>query len=51
MEVIRFLIGLGILVYIEEVLIYAETPEQLIEIRFAVLKLLVKVKLTCKASK
>ena len=33
------LIGLGILVYIDDVLIYVETPEQLIEIPFAILKL------------
>ena len=43
------LIGHGVLVYIDDVLIYAETPEQLIEILSAVLKLLVKVGLKCKA--
>ena len=45
------LIGLGVLVNIDDVLIYAETPEQLIEILSAVLKLLVKAGLKCKASK
>ncbi len=41
-KVLGPLIGLGVLVYIDDVLIYAETPEQLIEILSAVLKLLVK---------
>ena len=41
-KVLKPLIGLGVLVYINDVLIYAETPEQLIEILSAVLKLLVK---------
>ena len=45
------LIGLGVLVYIDDVLNYAETPEQLIEIVSAVLKLLVKAGLRCKAVK
>ena len=40
--VLRPLIGLGVLVYFDDVLIYAETPEQLIEILSAVLKLLLK---------
>ena len=44
------MIGLGV-VYIDDVLIYAETTEQLIEILSAVLKLLVKAGLKCKASK
>ena len=50
-KVLGPLIGLGILVYIDDVLIYAETPEQLIEILCAVLKLLLKAGLKCKASK
>ena len=35
-------IGLGVFIYIDNVFIYAETPEKLIEILSAVLKLLVK---------
>ena len=50
-KVLGPLIGLGVLVYIDDVLIYAEMPEQLIEIFFTVLKLLVKARLKCKASK
>ena len=45
------LIGLGVLVYIDDVLIYAETPEQLIETLSTVLKLLTNAGLKCKASK
>ena len=45
------LIGLGVLVYIDDVLIDAETPEQLIEIYSTVLKLLMNAQLKCKASK
>ena len=45
------LIGLGVLVYIDDVLIYAVTPEQLIEILSTVLKLLTNAGLKCKASK
>ena len=41
-KVLGPLIGLGVLVYIDDVLIYAKTPKQLIEILSAVLKLLVK---------
>ena len=50
-KVLEPLIGLSVLVYIDDVLICAETPEQLIEIHSAVLKLLVKEGLKCKASK
>ena len=50
-RVLGSLIGLGVLVYIDDVLIYAETPEQLIEILSIVLKLLANVGLKCKASK
>ncbi len=49
-KVLGPLIGLGVLVYIDDVLIYAETPEQLIENVSAVLKLLLKAGLKCKAS-
>ena len=45
------MIGHGVLVYIDDVLIYAVTPEQLIKILSAVLKLLIKARLKCKASK
>ena len=50
-KVLGPLIGLVVLVYIDDVLIFAETPEQLIEIFSAVFKLLVKAGLNCKASK
>ncbi len=46
----RSLIGLGVLGYIDDVLIYAETPEQLIKILSTVLKLLTNAGLKCKAS-
>ena len=48
-RVLGTLIGLGVLVYIDDVLIYAETPEQLNEIFSIVLKLLAKAGLKCKA--
>ena len=44
-------IGRGVLVYIDDMIIYAEPPKQLIEILSAVLKLVVKAGLKCKASK
>ncbi len=50
-KVLGPLIGLGVLVYIDDVLIYAETSEQLIYILSAVLKRLVKAEIKCKASK
>ena len=50
-KVLGLLIGLGVLVYIDDVLIYAEKPEQLFEILSAVLKLREKAELKCKASK
>ena len=50
-RVLGSLIGLGVLVYIDDVLIYAETLEQLIEILSTVLKLLTNAGLICKASK
>ena len=50
-RVLGSLIGLGVLVYIDDVLIYAETPEQLIEILSTVLKLLTNAGLKCKAAK
>ena len=50
-KVLGHLIGLGVLFYIDDVLINAETLEQLVEILSAVFKLLVKAKLMCKASK
>ena len=45
------LIGFGVLVHIDDVLIYAETPQQLLDTLDAVLGLLVKAGLKCKASK
>ena len=50
-KVLRPLIGFGVVAYIDDVLIYAEPNEQLIEIPSAGLKLLVKAGLKCKASK
>ena len=38
-------------IYIDDVLIYSETPQQLLDTLDAVLKLLVKAGLKCKASK
>ena len=48
--VLGFLIGVGVLGYTDDVIIYAETPEQLIEILSTVLKLRVKVGLKCNDS-
>ena len=50
-KVLGHFIGFDVLISIDDVLIYAETPEHLIEILSAVLKLLVKAVLKCKASK
>ena len=50
-KVLGPLIGLGVLVNIDDVLIYAETPEQLIDIFTAVRKLLLKAGHKCNASK
>ena len=44
-------IGHGVLVYLDDVLIYAETPEQLLEKLLQVLQLLEQAGLKCKASK
>ena len=44
------LICVGVLVYLEDVLIYAETPDQLIDTLAAVLKRLAKAGLKCKAT-
>ena len=46
-RVLGSFIGLGVLVYIDDVLIYAETPQQLIEILSTVLKLLTNAGLKC----
>ena len=45
------LIGKSILVYLDDILIYAETTDKLIEILDEVLKLLAKSGLKCKATK
>ena len=50
-RVLRTLIGLGVHIYIDDVLINSETPEQLIKILSIVLKLFTKAGLKCKASK
>ena len=50
-RVLGQLIGKGVLVYFDDVLIYAKTPEQLIEILEQVLKLFSKAGLKCKATK
>ncbi len=49
-KVLGPLIGHGVFVYIDDVLIYAETPVQLFYILFAVIQLLVRAGLKCKAS-
>ncbi len=45
------LIGCGVLAYLDDVLIYAETSEELLDKLSQVLKLLAKAGLKCKASK
>ncbi len=50
-RVLETLIHRGLLVYIDDVLIYAATPEQLIEILSLVLLLLIQAGFKCKASK
>ena len=49
-RVLGTMIHRGVLVYIDDVLIYAETPEQLIEILWLVLRLLIQAGLKYKAS-
>ena len=50
-RVLGTLIGRGVLVYIDDVLIYAETAEQLIKVLSTVLQLLIHPGLKCKAFK
>ena len=50
-KILNTLIGCGVLVYVEDVLTYAKTPEELLDKLFQVLKLLAKAGLKCKASK
>ena len=50
-RVLGTIIDLGVRVYIDDVMIYAKTPEQLIEILSTVLKPFAQVGLKCKASK
>ena len=50
-RVVGLLIGVGVLLYLNDVLIYPDTPEQLIETLGTVLKLLAKAGLNCKATK
>ena len=50
-HVLCLLIGKGVLVYFDDLLIYSATPEQLIEIYKQVLKLLEKAGLKCNAPK
>ena len=50
-KILGTLINCGVLVYLDDVLIYAETPEELIEKLSQVLKLLAKAGLKCKAFK
>ncbi len=50
-RVLGSLIEIGVFVYIDDVLIYIETPEQLIEILSTVLKLLTNAGLKCTTSK
>ena len=44
-------IGRGVRVYMDDVLIYAETAEKLIEVLSIVLQLLIQARLKCKAPK
>ncbi len=50
-KILGTLIGCGVLVYLDDVLIYAETSEELLDKLSQVLKLLAKAGLKCKASK
>ena len=50
-KILGTLIGCGVLVYLDDVLIYAETPEELLDKLSQVLKLLAKAGLKFKASK
>ena len=43
------LVGFGVLIYLDDVLLYAEDPEGLIELLRKVLKLLIAAGLKCKA--
>ena len=45
------LIGNGVLVYLDDVLIYAETKDKLIEVLDKVLGLFARIQLKCKPSK
>ena len=48
-RVLGTLIGRGVLLYIDDVFIYADTAEQLIEIFSTVLQLVIQAGLKCKA--
>ena len=50
-KILETLIGCGLLVYLADVLIYAETSEELLDKQSQVLKLVSKAGLKCKASK
>ena len=50
-KILGSLIGNGVLVYLDDILIYAETPEQLLDILSEVLKRLAAAGLKCKPSK
>ena len=50
-KILGTLIGCGVLVYLDDVLIYAETSEELLDKLSQVLKLLAKAGLKCKAFK
>ena len=47
-EILRQLVGLSILIYLDKVLLYDEDPERLIELLRKVLKLLIAAGLKCK---
>ena len=48
-QILETLIGCGVLVFLDDILIYAETSEELIDKLSQVLKLLAKAGLKCKA--
>ena len=50
-KILGTLMGSGVLVYLDDVLIYAETPDELLDKLSQVLKLLAKAGLKCQASK
>ena len=50
-NILKQLVGFGVLIYLDDVLLYAEDPEGLIKLLHKVLKLLIAAGLKCKAEK